>query len=260
MNRESGTQILNIAANFFLTVGILCLLYYMIILIYAGRHTAFGWFWIVSFAACTALSILFRYILKHNIEVPKAVWIALLIIAFIGVSIFAMIEGTIIRYANMKPDRNADYVIVLGAQVRGTNITKSLKKRLDTAADYLDQNPNATAIVSGGKGPGELISEAEAMRQYLLKKGIPHSQVIMEDQSTNTRENIFYSKKLMKGNDNTIVIVSNGFHIYRAVCIAKKQNIGQVEALAAPTDNILRVSYYVREVLAVMKDKMLGNI
>jgi len=198
--------------------------------------------------------------MKNDINVPKFLRIIGITLIAIGLCIFTFVEGTIIFHANQEADQDMDYLIVLGAQVRGTRVTKTLQKRLDTATIYLKENPKTLAIVSGGQGAGEDISEAEAMKKYLLEQGIAENRIIKEDKSTNTDENIRYSKNIINDEDATTAIVTNGFHVYRAVAIAKKQGLNHVQGLAAPSDQILLINYYVREVLGVIKDKVVGNL
>jgi uncharacterized SAM-binding protein YcdF (DUF218 family) len=241
-------------------LGVLFLLYYVVIVAYVGFRTEFGWFWSFIGISCMLSAVLLQGIDRMGIEIPRMISVPVVFLIFLGLLVFFAVEVAIIYHATVDPEDNADYVIVLGAQVRGRRITKSLKARLNTAMEYLVKNSDTFVIVSGGKGQGEAISEAEAMKGYLVEHGILEERIMMESQSTNTYENIFYSKRFIQGANKKIVIVSNGFHIYRSVRIAKKQKIGQVEGLSAPTDHILLVSYYVREVLAVMKDKLEGNI
>ncbi|MGB8454164.1 MAG: YdcF family protein [Anaerocolumna sp.] len=112
--------------------------------------------------------------------------------------------------------------------------------------------------VSGGQG--EDISEAKAMEEYLISKGINAQRILKEDQSTNTHQNLLFSKTLMeKGNPSTVIVTSR-FHVFRAMGIAGKLGITKAEGLGAPTDDIMTLSYYVREFFAVVKDKLVGNI
>lgn len=222
--------------------------------------TAFAWFWVCAGIGFLLLAIIIRYVTKHDIKLPDPLRYLIIIGVTIGVGVFLFLEGTIIFYSGRKADTDADYLIVLGAQVRGTTITKSLKKRLDTAADYLADNPETMVIVSGGQGTGEDISEAEAMYRYLKQKGITDDRILIEDQSTSTEENIRFSKKLMEDQNASVAIVTNGFHIFRSISIAKKQGLSQVQGLAAPSDQILTLNYYVREVAGVLKDFVFGNI
>jgi uncharacterized SAM-binding protein YcdF (DUF218 family) len=198
--------------------------------------------------------------IKNGIKLPNFWRFLVVITVSISFCLFLILEGTIIYYSAKKADPGADYLIVLGAQVRGTTITKSLKKRLDTAIDYLEDNPETVVIVSGGQGTGEAVSEAEAMKKYLVLKGIKASSIITEDKSTNTNENIRFSRNLMKGDNSSVVIVTNGFHIFRSLSIARKQGLSGVQGLAAPSDRILVINYYIREAVGVLKDFLFGNI
>ncbi|HWT75682.1 MAG TPA: YdcF family protein [Mobilitalea sp.] len=243
-----------------LIFGILCLFYYGIITVYAGAGTAFAWFWICAGIGLIILGFVIRYIIKHEIKIPDLIRYLIIVVISAGICIFVILEGILIFYSSKEADPHADYLIVLGAQVRGTTITKSLKKRLDTALDYLEDNPKTLVIVSGGKGAGEDISEAEAMQGYLLSKGITKDRIILEDKSTNTNENIRFSKLLMKDQNASVAVVTNGFHIFRSISIAKKQGLPQIQGLAAPSDRILTINYYVREAVGVLKDFVFGNI
>lgn len=243
-----------------LLLGILFLIYYGVITVYAGIGTAFAWFWLLAGVCLLILGLIIKYRMNHELRLPDFLRYAIITLIAAGLCVFLILEGTIICYSSRKADAGVDYLIVLGAQVRGTTVSKSLKKRLDTAADYLAENPDTSVIVSGGQGTGEDISEAEAMFRYLVAKGIREDRIIREDQSTNTDENIRYSRKLMESGDSKVAIVTNGFHVFRSVSIAKKQGLTQVQGLAAPSDYILTVNYYVREAVGVLKDLIFGNM
>lgn len=243
-----------------LILGIICLLYYLVITIYAGINTSFAWFWLLAGAGCIVFGLALNYIVKHGIKIPLFIKCIFAAGVFAAASLFIILEGLIISSSSKKADAGADYLIVLGAQVRGTVVSKSLQKRLDAAYIYLTDNPDTVAIVSGGKGSGENISEAEAMKNYLTAKGISPSRIIMEDKSTNTEENIRFSRKFFKKENPKVVIVTNNFHVFRAVKIAHKQGIGSAQGLAAPSDIILLINYYIREAAGVLKDFLYGNI
>ena len=236
------------------------LLYYGIIISYAGINTAFSWFWLILGIGCFFCFVVIRYMIKYEISTAKPIRYIMAGIIAVGLGIFLLIEGTLIYHANQKADPGMDYIIVLGAQVKGTRVSNTLKKRLDTAVSYLKENPATVAIVSGGQGVGEDISEAEAMKSYLLQYGIEEKRIIKEEKSTNTNENIRFSKELMRTADAPVAIVTNGFHVFRAVGIAKKQGLSSAQGLSAPSDKILFINYYIREVLGVMKDKFMGNL
>lgn len=169
--------------------------------------------------------------------------------------IFLLLEVPIIKAAHSDLPSNTDYLIVLGAGVNGTVPSLSLLNRLESTTNYLRTHPNCIAIVSGGQGPGEDISEAEAMETYLLAQGIPAAQIIKESKARNTIENITYSYQLIPQDDHqpVIAIVSSEYHIFRAKLIAKELGY-DVYALAAPTSNwLLKINYFLREAPALVK-------
>ncbi len=251
---------MNIILLLLLLIGAISLIYYGIIVSYAGIGASFSWVWFMVGIGCILLCFTIWYMMKHEIILARMLRISLLVIVIMAFGVFALLEGMIIYHGNQKADPGMDYIIVLGAQVRGTRITKSLQKRLDTAITYLSENQNTKVIVSGGQGQGEDISEAQAMEMYLAENGIDEKRIIKEDKSTNTNENIRYSKMIMPEEAGKVAIVTNSFHVFRAIKIARKQGLPHVQGISAPSDPILLVNYYVREVLGVIKDKMAGNL
>ena len=153
------------------------------------------------------------------------------------------------------PEGPCPTVIVLGCQVRGTTPSLMLSYRIQAAADYLDKNPDAVAILSGGQGPGERISEAGCMYNGLVARGIDPARLILEENSANTRENLRFSEAIMeeKGMSGPVAIVSNDFHIFRALKMAKDNGL-EAEGLAACSDYwFSRPTYVLREALALVK-------
>lgn len=136
------------------------------------------------------------------------------------------IMAFIIYYSLKKPSENNSVLMVLGCQVKGNKPSKSLKRRLDSACNFLKKHEDVHCIVSGGKGNDELISEAECMYRYLLEKGISSKRIIKEDNSTNTCENLIYSFRIINslGFTGGVAIATDFYHHLRANIIAKKHN------------------------------------
>ncbi len=149
-----------------------------------------------------------------------------------------------------------DYAVILGAGLNGDQVSKRLQLRLDEAVSKLSDN-SVPIIVSGGQGPDEWISEAEAMKHYLVVNGISEERIIKEDQSTSTRENIQYSNTLMTANkDLSVVIFTSDYHMYRAKMLGDA--IGwQTQGQSAKNPVFVRINYMVRECLALLKDLVL---
>lgn len=152
-----------------------------------------------------------------------------------------------------------EYLIVLGAHINGTEPSRALQNRLNTAMEYLEKNPKTLVVVSGGKGSDEDISEAEAMGKYLICRGIAAERIILEDQSTNTVENLKFTAKLIS-KEAKIGIVTNDFHIYRSLKLAKKQGYTSVCGISAPSVPLYQPYYVLREILAMIKEWLFHNI
>ncbi|PLS07267.1 YdcF family protein [Neobacillus cucumis] len=181
----------------------------------------------------------------------RMLWI-LSIFTVIGLIYVSILQVKIIQYSHLKAPKDADYLIVLGARVRGEKPSLAFASRIDTAATYLKENPKTIVIASGGKGPGEDISEAKAIKRELVKQGINKSRILLEDRSTDTYENIEFSKKLIPPNAELGVIVTNTFHLYRALSIANDQGL-HVKGLPAKTPWLAVLKNYSREYLAITK-------
>ncbi len=179
--------------------------------------------------------------------------------------LFALFTGTWILLdtaAARTAPAGADAVIVLGAGLRGERPTLVLQRRMDTAIAYLAENPDAVAVLSGGKGEGEHISEAEAMARYFAQQGVPESRYIREDASTNTRENFLYSNKIICGRFGqgaSIAFVTTDFHVYRAERVAKRQGI-EAYGIAAPDVWYLSLNNHLRECMAIWAYAFTGVI
>ena len=146
-------------------------------------------------------------------------------------------------------------VIVLGCGIRGERVSVGLAKRLNKAYEYHLKNPNAVIIVSGGQGPQEDISEALAMKRYLIDKGVPEDKIIMEDKSTSTIENFKYSHEIMKEmglSEDSVVFVTNAYHIYRGSYYAEKEGL-TVNHLGTDIIWYTIPMNYFREMIAVLK-------
>ena len=148
-----------------------------------------------------------------------------------------------------------DAIIVLGGSLRGERVSRVVAERLDAAADYLLRNENAVVVLSGGQGADEAITEAEAMRRYLLAKDIPDERMLKEERSTSTAENFRFSKKLLDatfGGVYTVAYATNDFHAYRAGQLAKLAGLNATR-LSGDTPAYLAASSYIREFFAVIK-------
>lgn len=166
------------------------------------------------------------------------------------------------KFSAKEPQAGADAILVLGAGLHGDKVSQALAYRLDEAVAYYFDNQDSILIVSGGQGLGELIPESEAMKNYLIEKGIPENKIIEENKSTNTNENFVFSKTILdsyfENKEYTIVYVTNDFHTFRAGLLAKKAGF-QAEGLASPSTPYLLPNFYIREYFSVAKYLVLDS-
>ena len=183
--------------------------------------------------------------------------------AYAAVFLFMIIiGGMIFTSAHEEPEDGADVLIVLGCAVHGNRVSLTLSYRLDRAIEYLNENPNTIAIVSGGKGQGESVSEAEAMRKYMVQKGIAAERIIEEDKSESTEENFRFSNEIINSlfpNGAKIAFVTTNFHVLRAELVAKKQGI-EADGFGAKDVWYTAMNNYMRESIALAYYKLTGKI
>lgn len=178
-----------------------------------------------------------------------------------GLIILFIIFVTTLKIAVYNESKNTipikksyDYIVVLGAGLKGKEPGYYLQKRLDKAIQYLKLDNKIKIIVSGGQGPDEEISEALAMKNYLLKNGVPKKQIFMESLSTTTYENLKFSKELAFKNgvkNPKFLIVSTDFHLYRAKFLASILNL-DVDTLGSKSQSIVIINRTPKEAYLIL--------
>ncbi len=219
------------------------------------------WIWPTAalfFGLCT----LFAAGRRPFTRLRRVMWLRISIAAMIAALIcaFVVIECFVISGMNDTGEPGLDYIIVLGAQVRGTTPSFALYWRIERAYEYLSENPDTIAVVSGGQGRGEDISEAECMRRELIGRGIAEERIFIEDQSTSTKENISFSLEIIGDRDAKIGVVTNNFHVWRATRIARRAGAENAVGIAAPYRNLLIIHYMAREFFSVVANSLSGNM
>ena len=237
-------------------IGILLILYYLILKLMFG-FVAFS----SVFCMLGIVLLVYGYVeLKFNIDIwghiPKIFRIIITTLFTIGLVIFISIESIIIYNGYHHDAERPDYLVVLGAGLRGNSISASLLYRLETTLDFHEMYPDVRIVVSGGQGKGENMAEALAMRNFLVDNGVDPSLIIMENKSTDTYENFLYTKEVLEeetGKEGfTITIISNNFHMYRAKFLAKEVGFSTY-GYPAPSHKASALVFYVREFFGVIK-------
>ncbi len=154
-------------------------------------------------------------------------------------------------------------MIILGCQVMSSGVPSVLlKDRLDTALEYWQDHPDMIVVTSGGMGYNEPVSEARCMADYLMERGVPEENILLEDRSFSTYENLRFSMELLaaEGYDTTgeVMVVSNGFHLARVRMLWGRVGSGELSVLAAPSSHQpSKIRMYIREPFALVKSFLL---
>ena len=185
------------------------------------------------------------------------------ILLSIGLLVVGITEAIIIKASFGDPRQHCDYMVVLGAGVRGDVPSLSLRNRIDAAYDYLTEHPDVTAILSGGQGEGENITEAQCMFDHLTAMGIDESRLWMEDQATSTWENLNFSLDMIEEKTGQrpeeLGVLSSEYHLFRASLFADACGVEFLGIPAKTTKLSLRVNYFMREVAGVWHYLLLGG-
>lgn len=238
-------------------LGGICMVYCLTLFWAGGYGTKFFLIWGV-------IGIVFLFWAKYGSRVkerfPQKGKKAVLLLFGVGMLTFAIVECVILSGFFSKGKEGLDYIIVLGAQIKENGPSYVLQKRLDAAYEYLMNNPDTVVIVSGGQGGNEPISEAQGMYDYLVGRGIAPERILMEDASRNTDENIRYSMRLFDAENSSVGIVTNNFHVFRGVHLARAGGCTDVSGIAAGSHLIYLPNNMLREFFGVVKDFLTGNL
>lgn len=215
-----------------------------------GSGTGFFMVWLLLAVVFGLLAVLTR--IGVWARLPRMVLCALFVLIGIGLAVFVCIEGLVISHMGQTADTDVDYVIVLGAQVREDGPSEVLRYRLDRAVAYLESHPDTICILSGGQGSNEPFPEAEGMERYLEQCSIPKDRLILESQSLTTAENIKNCRALLP-DGVSVGIITNDFHMFRALQIAKKQGLSDVTAITAGSARLFLPNNMLREFFAEIK-------
>lgn len=266
-------------------LSFLCVVYYGVIVVYSGPDTSFSAIWLVLAVGLGCLSLLahLKNQIREKVSLRTEVTFVTVIVAMLVV--FLSVEAAMgVNFFSLQK-QSADYVIVLGAQVHGRTMSKTLEYRLDKALEYAKVHPNTVFILSGGREQGEKVSEASMMYEYLKNHGVPEYQMIKEERSTSTYENLVFSQRLIEEREKNrrtwiknlmaqsgylvppdeevtirVGIVTSNFHVLRAKGIARQIGIQNVSGIAAKSDPVLFLHFCVRECFAILKDSFVGNM
>lgn len=236
--------------------GAACVAYYFVI----GFASRFGldmsWMWPLGGALLIPAG--FACLTDRIPRWIRYAWRGLLCV---GIALVLVLECLVVSGMFSKGPENLDYLIVLGARVEEDGSpSPALRRRLNRTLEYLADNPDTVVIASGGQGTDEVISEAACIRNELAAAGIDEGRIIVEDRSTKTSENLVYSRELMTSPDAEVGLVTNNYHVFRAVKLAEKAGLTNVHGVAAKYTGYTLFHYMIREAACLIADFCLGNL
>ncbi len=253
--RHKGFNLLNVVL-----VGVALLLTGQAL---AARSVSAGWdfgLWFpVLMGAVLVLFVLIRLLLGHRLFM-RPVWqrsvrilIGLLAAVFATVIILLVTEPARRNVETVAP---GSWLVVLGCGIKPDGTPSwALANRLDAALDYVRENPETRVVVSGGQGSNEPIPEALSMARYLQARGIPATEILLEDRSTSTMENFQFSREILQAHGwdgEPILFATNDFHLFRSRLLARRNGF-DAYGIGAPTPLPIRPNAYIRESVALFK-------
>lgn len=240
----------------------ICLVYFTAILLYSGPGTSYAVIWLL-FACGLGMAAASLKIYERRPE-RIALWIPVSLVTLCGAGTVIVLVSQILMFSRIPTvaEPKLDYVIVLGSQLSNDEPGPVLKLRLDKAFEYARENPDTYLILSGGKEKRKTETEAQVMKRYLVEQGVPEGQLLLEERSASTLENLVFSKELIGERSRTarIGILTSNFHLYRAQMIARKQGLVQTWGIASESDRLLFFHFSFRDALALLKDRIAGNL
>ena len=265
--KKKGAGLLSIL---FFILAMVSIAYGVSVLSFFRSKNWFNYIWFIAGGVFLILSFLF----SGNSGVPKAIKWILGILILVCVANFGIFTYRVIDMQLSQPPETADWVIILGAKVNGTSPSTEFQARIDKALEYAggrmgkeiadpDNKHELRIIATGGQGEDEGAAEAEVCANVLRDHGIPMLRVLVESRSTTTKENLVNAMEIIKANGGSesdkVLIVSSGFHLYRASKLAKALGYENAEYLGGTGLPILVPHYIVREYAANIKENMMGS-
>jgi len=239
--------------------------YFGLICIYSGISTDFCGVWIAIALIFLLMAVFSRRSARDRNAMPRRFPYFIYTTFVLSAAVCSVILIFIDRYGTVQPTEGCDYCIVIGERIYDDGVSTTLKKRLDLACEYVQRNPDTVLVLSGGTDSGDSFPEALAMYNYLSIKGIPDKQMLIEAESSTTRENLIYSMSVIDDDLRTrmipppivIGVLTSDFHVYRTMKLAREIGTEELHPIVAKSDPILFPHQCVRECCAIIRDHMI---
>ena len=245
---------LNALGIAYLIVGVACIAYYFLIGFYSRFGMSIQWIWLAAGAALIAAGLLTRTRLPQWL---RWLWRGAL---GAGLALVILLECLVVSGMHATAPAGMDYLVVLGASVYADGPSPALTRRINAVMNCLDDHPDAIIIASGGQGRDEPISEAQCIRDELVKRGVDPGRILLEERSTDTRENIAYSKALIDRPDAAIGIVTNNSHIWRSLRLARRAGLTNTHGIASEYTGPTLFHFMIREAVSITVSFLRGYL
>ncbi|MGW0520043.1 YdcF family protein [Crossiella sp. NPDC003009] len=185
----------------------------------------------------------------------QLVLIAVILVTGYFAFLFASLLAYSIVYGQLSSRARADAVVVLGSGLIGDRVPPLLAARIDRGLALYRRDRAAggepVLVVSGGQGPGETTTEAAAMRDYLLARGVPAEHIVLEDRARTTEENLTFSAALVTRPGARIVAVTNNYHVFRTAVLSYQLKL-RMRVVGSRTALYFLPSAFIREFVALL--------
>ena len=238
----------------YIVAGAACFAYYVLIGLFSRFGLSLSWIWPAAGVALVAAGLLTRCTLPQWL---RWVWRGAL---GAGLALVVALECLVISGMHATAPAGMDYLIVLGASVYQDGPSPALTRRLNAVMAVLDDHPDAVIIASGGQGPNEPISEAQCIYDELVKRGVNPERIWLECQSSDTRENLANCMAMIPDPDAAIGIVTNNYHIWRSLRLARKAGMTRVYGIAAEYTGPTLFHFMIREAVSITVWFLLGKL
>ena len=253
--KKSG-KIVNVLV---LCVGVAMIAYYFALGLAVRFGQSLQYLWLLGALLCVGRYLYWRHVARSGKYPPRAPVRALRALFALALVFFLAVEGVILAAGFCEAPPGLDYIVVLGARVDGDVPSGALRNRIRVAGEYLAANPQTRAVLSGGRGSDENISEAQCIYDHLVAAGVDPARLTLEDRSTDTSENLRFSRALIP-EGASVGLVTNNFHIFRALALARGLNWQGVQGVPVATTAISFPHYYLREFVGVIYDGLRGRL
>jgi uncharacterized SAM-binding protein YcdF (DUF218 family) len=193
-------------------------------------------------------------------RIPRWLHIAWRACLCLGLAAVMALECLVISGLHATAPAGMDYLIVLGARVDPDGPSPALNRRLNAGMACLDDHPDALIIASGGQGRDEPMSEAQCIRDELVKRGVDPARIRMEDQSRDTLENLANCRAMIADDGAAVGIVTNNFHIWRSLRMARRAGLTNAHGIAAEYTGPTLLHFMVRETISIVVHFLRGNL